>query len=314
MAYVFLGIGVALLFIGSEAILHGGKGLFDAFGLPPLFIGLLIGSFAMAAPELSVALQASTRGLSDIALGDIVGSSIANLLLVFGLGAVIRPIPAPPRVVFRDGGAFVAASFVLVFVALGGFIGRPLGAVLLAGWLAYLVLVSVTDLGRNAEAHAPEPDVGPVLGIFLVAVGIVALFYGARLTIDFALLIARDFDLPQTTVALTLVALGTALPELVSTLASAVRGHPNALSGRIVASNVFNILLVLGVVAVLQPMSVAPGLAQFDMPVMAACAVIVPLLMLFGWRLTRGQGVLLLLGYVAYVVSVGLRGGVQFHS
>jgi cation:H+ antiporter len=313
MAYEFLGIGCALLWIGSVAVLRGGKGFLDAFGLPPFVIGLFIASFAMAAPELAVALQASARGLSDIALGVIVGSSIANLLLVFGVGAVMRPMPSPPRVVFRDGGAFIAASFVLVFVALGGGIGRPLGGVLLAGWIGYLALVGVTEWGRAAEPVAPELDTGPALGILLVAVGIVSLFFGARLTIDFALLIARDFHLPQAAVALTLVALGTALPELVSTLASASRGHSNALSGQIVASNVFNVLLVLGIAAAMHPMSVAPGLVQFDMPVMAACAVVVPVLMLFGWRLTRSQGMLLLMGYAAYIVSVGIRSGIQFH-
>ncbi|HKD23623.1 MAG TPA: sodium:calcium antiporter [Rhizomicrobium sp.] len=313
MAYVFLGIGFALLLLGSEAILRGGKGLFQAFGIPPFFVSLLIGSFAMAAPELSVALQASARGLPDIALGDIVGSSLANLLLVFGLGALIRPMPTPPRVVFRDGGAFLAASLALVFIALGSFIGRPLGALLLAGWVGYLVLVSITDLGRTAEPYAAEPESGGALSFFLIAVGAVGLFFGARLAIDFAVLMARDFHLPQAAVALTVVAFGTSLPELVSTLSSAARGHPNAISGRIVASNVFNVLLVLGIAAVLHPMSIAPGLAQVDMPIMAACAVGIPVLMLFGWRLTRGQGIVLLLGYVAYVVSIGLRSGVHVH-
>ena len=150
------------------------------------------------------------------------------------------------------------------------------------------------------------------MSLFLIAVGAVGLFFGARLAIDFAVLMARDFHLPQTAVALTVVAFGTSLPELVAAIASAARGHPNAISGRIVASNVFNVLLVLGITAVVHPMSIAPGLAQFDMPIMTACAVGIPVLMLFGWRLTRGQGVLLLLGYAAYVFSIGLRSGFHF--
>jgi cation:H+ antiporter len=184
---------------------------------------------------------------------------------------------------------------------------------LLAGWVGYLALVTITDLGRTAEPHASEPESGEALSLFLIAVGAVGLFFGARLAIDFAVLIARDFHLPQTAVALTVVAFGTSLPELVSTLSSAARGHPNAISGRIVASNVFNVLLVLGIAAVLHPMSIAPGLAQFDMPIMAACAVGVPVLMLFGWRLTRGQGILLLVGYIAYLASIGVRSGVHIH-
>jgi len=318
MVYVFLGIGFALLLLGSEAVLRGGAGLFRAVGLPPIFISLLIVSFAMSAPELSVAIQASARGMSDIALGDIIGSNIANILLVCGMGALLRPMPAPPRVVFRDSGVLIASSVVLVCVGLGGFIARPFGVVLLAAWAGYLVLVGITDWGRPPQLLATESagrngeqDYGVALSLFLLVVGIICLFYGARLAIDFAMLIARDFHLPQLAVALTLVAFGTSLPEFVSTIGSAVRGHPALVSGRLVASSVFNILLVLGIAAVMQPLSVAPALAQIDAPIMAACAVALTLLMLFGWRLTRLQGFLLLAGYAAYVVSVGVRYGVH---
>jgi cation:H+ antiporter len=314
MVYVFLGIGFALLLIGSEAVLRGGTGLFRVLGLPPIFISLLIVSLAMSAPELSVAIQASLRGMSDIALGDIVGSNIANMLLVCGIGALMRPMPAPPRVVFRDGGVLIAASIALVFIALEGFIPKLFGVFLLVAWVGYLVLVSLTDLGRPTKLLAGETrdgEMGAALSLFVFAVGVVCLFFGARLALDFALLIARDFHLPQLAVALTLLAIGTSLPEIVSTFVSAMRGHPNLASGRLVASSVFNILLVLGIAAVVRPMSVAPMLAQFDAPLMAACAIVIPLLMLFGWRLTRGQGLLLLLGYAGYIVSVGLRSGLH---
>ncbi|HTW33539.1 MAG TPA: sodium:calcium antiporter [Rhizomicrobium sp.] len=314
MVYVFLGIGFALLLIGSEAVLRGGTGVFRALGLPPVFVSLLIVSLAMSAPELSVAIQASLRGMSDIALGDVVGSNIANMLLVCGIGALMRPMPAPPRVVFRDGGVLIAASIALVFMAFDGFIPKPFGAVLLAAWIGYLVLVSLTDWGRPPQLLSDETrngEVGGALGLFLLAVGVVCLFFGARLAIDFALLIARNFHLPQLAVALTLLAIGTTLPELISTFVSATRGHPNLISGRLVASSVFNILLVLGIAAAVRPISVAPMLAQFDAPLMAACAIVIPLLMLFGWRLTRGQGLLLLLGYAGYIVSVGLRSGLH---
>jgi len=314
MVYVFLGIGFALLLVGSELVLRGGTGLFRALGLPPIFISLFIVSLAMSAPELSVAIQSSLRGMSDIALGDIVGSNIANMLLVCGLGALIRPMPSPPRVVFRDGGVLIAASAALVFMALEGFIPKIFGAFLLAGWIGYLVLVMLTDWGRPGQLLSGETqrgEIGGALGLFLFAVGGVCLFFGARLAIDFALVIARDFHMPQLAVALTLVAVGTSLPELVSTSVSASRGHPNVTSGRLVASSVFNILLVLGIATAMLPASVAPMLAQFDIPIMAVCAIVIPILMLFGWRLTRGQGLLLLLGYAGYIVSVGLRSGLH---
>jgi cation:H+ antiporter len=182
------------------------------------------------------------------------------------------------------------------------------------GWVGYLVLVSLTDWGRPSQLLSDEArngEMGAALGLFVLAVGVVCLFFGARLSIDFAMLIARNFHLPQLAVALTLLAIGTSLPELVSTIVSAARGHPTLASGRLIASSVFNILLVLGIAAVMRPMTAAPTLAQFDAPIMAACAVVIPLLMLFGWRLTRSQGLLLLLGYAGYIVSVGLRSGLH---
>ncbi len=130
MVYGFIGIGFLLFLIGSESVLRGGIGLSKALGLPPAFVGLLVVSLAMAAPELSIALQATARHAPDIALGDIVGSNIANILLVFGLGALLRPMPGSPRVVFRDGGAMILASIVLVAIMLTGVVSRVAGVVL----------------------------------------------------------------------------------------------------------------------------------------------------------------------------------------
>lgn len=314
MLYSFLGIGFVLLVVGSEAVLRGGAGLMRALGLPPFFSGLFVASLAMSAPELSIAAQATARNAPDIALGCIIGGSIANMLLVFGLGALLRPMPAPPRTVFRDGGALVAAGVVLVILLLCDFVVRPMGAALLAGWLAYLALVYVTDWGR-AGASFPLPSGGSAagggLGIFLLPFGIACLFFGARFAIDFALVMARDFHLPVAAVALTVLALGTSLPEIVTTMRSAAHGHPGQIASQLIASSIFNILLVLGTAALIRPMTVAPMLAQFDGPIAAACAVLLALLMLSGWRLTRGQGVLLLVGYAAYLVSVGLRAGLH---
>ena len=320
MSYAFLCLGFLLLLIGSEAVLRGGVELFRALGLPSFFVAVLIGAFAMSAPELSVAMQASVRGMPDIALGDIAGSSIANILLVFGLGALLHPMPAPPRTVFRDSFILIVASFAFTFIALSGYIAQAVGGCLLAGWFGYLVLAYVTDWGRPAHLLPSDMqtnggrEYGGALSIFLVAVGVVCLFFGARLAIDFALLIARNFHVPQTAVALTLVAFGTSLPELVAILRGAGRKGTNGMSGKIIASSIFNILFVLGISALLRPMSVAPMLGGFDVPILAVCAVLLSVLMLFGWRLTRFQGALLLAGYIAYIVSVGLRSGVHLHG
>ncbi len=320
MVYGFLGIGFLLLLIGSNAVLRSGAGLFKTLGLPSNFAALLIASFAMSTPELSVALQAGVRGLPDIALGDIIGSTIANLLLIFGLGALLRPLPGSPRTVFRDGGALILASIVFAGGMFGGSIGRPLGVALLAGLAVYLLLVYVTDLRRvppssphEAQAGVEERIYGGGFGVFLFAFGLICVFFGARLATDFAIVAARDFHLSQAGASLTLVAFGTSLPELVSTLGSAARRDLNRISGNLMASSVFNILLVLGIAACTAPLSVTSMLADFDGPFMAASAIVVAVLMLSGWRLTRGQGAILLVFYAVYLCSIGLRSGMLFH-
>lgn len=320
MVYGFLAIGFLLLLVGSEAVLRGGAGLARALGVPAAFGGLLIATLAMSAPELSIAIQASARRLPDLALGNAVGSTLANVLLVFGLGALLRPMPAAPRVVYRDGGALLLAALVLAVAMLCGRLPRLLGVVLLAGWLLYLVIVYATDLRRSAlpsgmEAKAPQPGrgYGGSFGAFLFAIGLVCIFFGGRFAVDFGIVLAHNLGVPVLSVALTLVALGTALPELVSVLVSAARGHTNAASSRLIASSAFNILLVLGVAAVLRPLRVDPALAHIDGPVLVAGVLALLLMMMPGWRLTRGQSVLLLLGYAAYVASVALRSGLHFH-
>lgn len=321
MIYAFLGVGFALLWFGSEAVRRGGVGLFRTLGLPPTFLALLFASLAMCAPELSVTIQAASRGMSDIALGDVVGSTIANILLVFGCGALLHPMPGPPRIVFRDGGALILAALAFVFMLLAGPIGTAAGVILLAGWIAYLVLVFITDLGRPPLLPADHPlfaggtdnnDNNGSFGAFLFVIAIVCLFFGARLVIDFARLMARDFHQSQIAVALTIVAFATSLPELAAIVGSAARGHSTIIAGHVLASSIFNILLVVGVAALVHPLSAAPVLSELDAPVLAFCALALPVLMLFGWRLTRIQGALLLIGYIAYIGGIGLRSGLRF--
>ena len=191
MVYQFIGIGFLLFLIGSKSVLRGGIGLSKALGLPPAFVGVLVVSLAMAAPELSIALQATARHAPDIALGDIVGSNIANILLVFGLGALLRPMPGSPRIVFRDGGAMILASIVLVAIMLTGVVSRVAGVVLLLGWIAYLALAIVTDWRRpprlspaEARAQVRDEEHRGGISVFLFIFGIVCLYFGGRFALD----------------------------------------------------------------------------------------------------------------------------------
>lgn len=320
MVYGFLGVSVLLFLIGSEAILRGGIGLFKEVGIPTLFVGVFLAPLAMAAPELSVALQATARSAPDIALGDVIGSVLANILLVFGLGALLRPIPGSPRIVFRDGGTLLAAAILLEAFMLGGELGRIVGAVLLLAWLAYLVLFSITDWRRPPVLSASQlrtqtrsQDYGGGVSLFLFAFGIVCLTFGARFVVDCAIVIARNFHLPQASVALVMVALATSLPEFVSMVAASVRGQTGFVSSHLIASSSFSLLFALGLAALVRPLVVGASFTTVDGPILVVAAVALFGFLLSGWRLTRTQGGLLLLGYFAYLFSVALRAGIPLH-
>jgi cation:H+ antiporter len=316
MVFEFLGFGFALLILGSEAALHGAIGLSRKVGLSPLLIGLLIMSAASAAPELSVSLQAVGHSAPDIAVGTVVGSNIINVLLILGLGALIRPLPSPPKIVFRDGGALVLASAAFLLMAKSGTISRGMGIVLIGAFILYFVLVFATDWRRSSNASVAEcraqrheGQISAGLGAFLLLFGIVCVVAGARFLIDGAMAIGESYHIPQATLGLTMVALGTSLPELAVTFIATVRGRADIAVGQLVGASVFNILFVIGVTAAVHPLPVAPAFAAIDILVMLGAAILLMPLLANSWRLSRISGVMLMLGYAGYIVFVATRLG-----
>ena len=316
MVYAFLGIGFALLILGSETALHGSIGVSRARGLSPLLLGLLVISTASSAPELFVSLQAVHHNAPDIAIGNIVGSNIVNILLIMGLGALIRPMPSPPKVVFRDGGALVAASIALLLIAQTGTITREFGYMLLAGFAAYLVLAFATDWRRpshnsvaecRAQSHTGHVPGG--VGLFLFAFGLLCLFFGANFIVDGAVAMANAEHAPQAAIGLTIVALGASLPELAVTFIAAMRGRSDIAVGQLIGASIFNILFVLGVTAAIHPLPVNPMIAKVDALVMAGAALLLIPLLASSWRLTRVRGFFLILCYVGYGVFLASRLG-----
>ncbi|HXM00563.1 MAG TPA: calcium/sodium antiporter [Rhizomicrobium sp.] len=315
MAYGFVGIGILLLLLGSEALLHGGIGLSKSLGFPPLLIGLVVVSAATSAPELSVALQAA-RTMPDIAIGDVVGSNIVNLFLILGLGALMRPLPSPPKVVFRDGGTMLLAGVALAVIAMIGVITRQLALFLLAGFVAYLVLSFVTEWHRPSQlsateerAHCRTGSRAPGLNLFLVVFGVAALFFGARCLIDGGLAVADIYHLPPAMIALTLIALATSAPELVITLVALARRHSDIAVGHLIASNIFNLLVVLGLTALVQPLAISPVFAHADILVMVGASALLMPLMIASWRLSRANGTFLVLCYAGYGAFLAWRMG-----
>lgn len=318
MAYGFLAAGLLLLLLGSESAVRGGVWLGRELGLSPLLVGVLIISTATSAPELFVSLRAATVGAPDIALGGIVGTNILNIMLVLGLGALIRPIASPPKVVLRDGGAMLAGSLALAFFALGGVVSRRDGLFLLAGFVAYIVVIILTDWRRSTDHSVPQAraeammqgNPPPIIGgLFLLIFGAILLVLGAHFSVAGSLALARKFHLSEAFIGLTIIAFGTALPKLIATLVAAVRGDTHLAAGHVIGANAFNLLGVLGLMATVAPLPVSPLLRSVDITVMlAASAILLPLLAM-RWRLSRPRGTLLLIAYGCYLAFLFWRQG-----
>lgn len=317
IAFWFIAGGLVLLVLGSETVLRGAVGLSKAAGISPLLIGLLVVAAGTSAPELIVSVEAAYRHVPDLALGDVVGSNIVNILLILGLGALIRPLPSSPRVVIRDGGALVAATAALALMLQGGSITREEGWTLLGGFCAYAAIAFLTDWRRNtvlsvSEVRAQErmnTDMPVTASLLLIAFGLACLYFGAKFVLDGSLAVADAFHVPQRVVGLTLVALGTSLPELATVLVASARGQTGIVVGTMIGSNIFNILFVLGVTASIHPLAVDPTIASIDALVMMGAAIVLVPMMLSGWKLSRFRGLLLAMCYLAYVVFLAWRQG-----
>ncbi len=318
MAYEFLGGGFLLLILGSEAAVRGGVAIARAIGLSPLLIGLFVIAAATSAPELAVSLQAGIVGAPDMAIGNVVGSNILNILLILGLGALIRPMPSPPKVVLRDGGAMLGASVALALMAWGHEITRGEGLFLLALFVVYLVTSLITDWRRPPEhsvacsraiARMAGGETSGSVGFFILLFAIVCLYLGAHFTVAGGIRVASMLGASQALVGLTIVAFCTSVPELILTIVAAARGQTELAIGHLIGANTFNILAVIGLTSVVTPLAVSTTLAGVDVLVMlAASAILLPMLST-NWRLSRPQGAFLLLSYLGYVAFLAWRQG-----
>jgi|SRR5579871_438444 len=318
MEFAFLGGGFLLMVVGSEFAVRGGVALTRGLGLPPLLIGFFIVGLGTSASELAVSVKAGLAGAPDIAIGNVVGSNILNLLLILGIGGLIRPMPSPPKVVLRDGGAMLFASVALALMAFGRAITRPEGIFLLGTFVAYTITVLVTDWRRPPEhsiacARAMERLTGAngswVAGLIMVLAGVAGVAVGAHFAVESAIRFSILSGVPQGLIGLTLVAAGTSVPELLLTSIAAARGHTELAIGHLIGANTFNILAALGLTAAIRPLAISPSLGGIDTLVMlGASAVLLPMLAA-NWRLTRVQSALLLLSYLGYAALLAWRAG-----
>jgi cation:H+ antiporter len=300
--------GLVLLALGAEGLVRGSSSIALRMGVTPLVVGLTIVAFGTGSPEMIVSLQAALAGSSDLALGNIVGSNIANIALILGLAALARPLHVRSALLWREAPIMIGVTLLLILLLRDGELGRVDGAILFAGALAYTVgtyLAARQD--RNAEVAAefsqemPEVQSSTGRSVVLVVAGFVGLLLGAHVLVDGAVVIARALGMSQVVIGLTVIAIGTSLPELATSVVAALRNDADVAFGNVLGSNILNILLILGVVAMIQPIS-ATGLRSLDLAAMAGSAVLLYPLLWRGRILSRWEGGFLLAGYVAYLV------------
>lgn len=301
MDYFYLVAGLIGLFFGGEALVRGSVGIARRMAIPPLLIGLTVVGFGTSTPELLVSVDAAWRGVPDIALGNIVGSNIANILLIIGLSALVWPIKVMGATLRRDTAVMMTAALVLVPIFAMAQMGRPAGLVLVAGLVAYLVWAYRQPGDMEAEnVGVPAPASALVSTLWVIG-GLVALMVGARFLVDGAVNIARSYGISEAFIGLTIVAVGTSLPELATSLIAAFRRQSEIAIGNIVGSNIFNVLGILGVTALIAPIPVASRFLTFDLPIMIAVSLVLSALLLTRPVIGRWIGVAMLAGYVAYV-------------
>ncbi|UTW13250.1 calcium/sodium antiporter [Marinobacterium rhizophilum] len=303
-------LGVALLTAGGEALIRGSLAAARRLGVSPLLSGLVIVGFGTSAPELVVSIDAAVNGRPDIAIGNVVGSNIGNIFLILGVCALITPLAVKPLALHRDAVTVVAASILFLVLVGGSALQRTDAAILLLALLAYLSWAYLTERSSvtlSAELHiaeAEELSIVPKSLLWIVAAvvfGLMLLIGGSQVLLTGAVGIAEHFGVSEAVIGLTLVAVGTSLPELSISVIAAIRRHADVAVGNILGSNIFNLLGILGVSALLQPLPVHARILQFDQWVMLGAALLLILFLYTGRRLSRLEGGLLLIGYGIYL-------------
>lgn len=310
----FLG-GLTFLILGAEWLVRGASRLAARIGISPLVIGLTVVAFGTSAPEMAVSVQSSLAGQPDIAVGNVVGSNIFNILLILGISAIITPLIVQQQLIWLDVPLMIGVSFLVYFMSLDGAIGRLEAGLLFLGiiiYTAFLIIQSRKEKNKEveqeyeqeyAEKDGKETGWKPwAINLGLVVAGLGFLVYGSNLLVDSAVSFARWLGLSELIIGLTIVAAGTSMPEVAASITAAIKGERDIAIGNVIGSNIFNLLSVLGLSGLVSPVGlpVSSSAIAFDMPVMLAVAVAILPILFVGHRIARWEGWVFLTYYVAY--------------
>lgn len=306
--------GMAALYLGAEWLVKGASRIASALHVAPLVIGLTVVAFGTSMPEMVAGAVAAWNGSTDIVLGNVLGSNAANIGLILGLSAILRVIPVQRALFLREIPIMMLATVLVFAVAATGAIGRGVGVLLFAGLIGFTVMALGwarkerayarreaerirRELGLDAEVHLGR-ETGRVIG------GLILLTLGADWLVGGAVALARTWGVSEFLISVTMVAVGTSLPELATSVVAAIHDEADVLVGNLVGSNIFNLLGALGVAAMIGPIPVAGGIVAFDFPVVLAFSLAMSVALFSGGRIVRWEGALLLAGYVAYMVAL----------
>jgi len=316
--WVILGFSLGLggLIVGAEFLVRGASRLALTWGISPLVIGLTVVAFGTSAPELAVSVKAGLEGQPGLAIGNVVGSNIFNVLLILGISAVITPLVVDQKVVRAEVPLMIGISIVLLAFSWDGIVSRGEGLVFVSTLVGYTVLIIRKSRAesKHVEAEYIEAFQRPASSTWLqagwVVLGLVLLIKGSGLLVHNSIVIARSLGISELVIGLTLISGGTSLPEVATSIIAAARGERDIAVGNVVGSNLFNILAVLGITAIVAPagIAVAPVALHFDLPVMLAVSVACIPVFLSGARISRGEGACFLISYLLYLAFLYFRG------
>ncbi|SMD43158.1 cation:H+ antiporter [Aquiflexum balticum DSM 16537] len=306
MDYLFLGIGLVILLAGGKYLVDGASGLAARFGLSPGLIGLTVVAFGTSAPELLVSINAAIKGSSDIAIGNVIGSNISNISMVLGISAVIFPIVIHRSVLKLDYLATLVSSLIFYLMATNGIISRWEGFILFVLFIL-INLYFFKKISQN-EAQLDEfenvPSISFFKSILLFLIGVLGLYFGSDMLVDSAVNISKEMGISERIIGVTIIAIGTSLPELITSLIAALKKKTDIAIGNILGSNIQNIFSIIGLTALIRPINVSETFLNQDFIWMIGLTLLLFPIFRTNWRISRMEGLLLLILYCGYLYTV----------
>ena len=295
----FLLLGLIFLIVGGDLLVRSAVSFADKFGVSSFLIGVTVVSFGTSAPELMVSIQAAMDQAADIAIGNVLGSNIANIALVLGISVVIRPLKIDSNTYKLSWWVMLVSSLLFILFLLDNVITKMEGLVLIAGLFCFIIL-SIKRNISNEESIISKINIQT--GILFFVLGAIGLYSGSELFVESAISIASFFDVPKFVIGITVVALGTSLPELVTSIVALAKGQNNISLGNLIGSNVFNVFAVLGITSLIQELSTKSILLFLDFGVMLAVMLVFGYYLFIRKKISRTAGFVLLFGYISYIL------------